>query len=92
MKGTYYKQIDANKMRQRQVWRVLTLRRIDALNENGDGFLGKYKDILALEFRGRNHYTVLTRDGEVIARGIVEINKMLDFLEMIKKYKENLKL
>ena len=84
MKDAYYKKIDANKLRQRQVWRVLTLRRIDALNENGDGFLGKYKDVYDLEYRGRNHYTVLTRDGEVIARGIIEINKMLDFLEMLK--------
>ena len=85
MSGEALKKIDQNRLRQRQVWRVLTLRRIDALNETGDGFLGVYKDVYALEFRGRNHYSVLTRDGEVIARGIIEINKMLDFLEMIQR-------
>lgn len=85
MSGEALKKIDQNRLRQRQVWRVLTLRRIEALNENGDGFLGKYKDVYDLEFRGRNHYSVLTRDGEVIARGIIEINKMLDFLETIKR-------
>ena len=85
MKGKYYKQIDANKMRQRQVWRVLTLRRIDTLNENGDGFLGKYKDVYGLGYRGKNHYVVLLRDDEVIARGIAQINATLDLIEGFKK-------
>ena len=46
MKGKYYKQIDANKMRQRQIWQVLTLRRIDKLNE--DILLGTAKEVYNL--------------------------------------------
>ena len=83
MSGEALKKIDQNRLRQKQVWRVLTLRRIDTLNE--DILLGTSKVVYDLEFRGRNHYSVLTRDGEVIARGIIEINKMLDFLEMIRR-------
>ena len=83
MKGKYYKQIDANKMRQRQVWQVLTLRRIDKLNE--DILLGTAKEVYDLGYRGKNHCVVLLRDDEVIARGITQINALLDLIEGFKK-------
>ena len=83
MKSEALKQIDQNKLRHRQVWQVLTLRRIETLNE--DIILGTSKDVYALEFRGRNHYVVLTKNDSVIARGIIEINKMLDFIERLKR-------
>ena len=83
MKGAYYKKIDANKLRQRQVWQVLTLRRIDQLNEGV--LLGTSKDIYELGYRGRNHSIVLLCKGVVVARGIMQINNYLDLVEVFKK-------
>ena len=83
MKGAYYKKIDANKLRQRQVWEVLTRRRIDKLNEGI--LLGTSKDIYELGYRGRNHSIVLLCNDSVVARGIMQINSHLDLIEGFKK-------
>ena len=61
------------------IWYKNTLTAIQKLNELLDsGLLGK--NFYALEYRGKNHRLVLTKDGDTIARGIYQIEETLRHL------------
>ena len=70
-----------------QVWYKNTLAAIQKINELTDSELTG-KDFYSLEFRGKNHRLVLTRDGHTIAKGIYQIQETIRHLYLYYKFVE----
>lgn len=60
-------------------WRINILAAIDYLNSLSKSDLTG-ENVFALEYRGKNHKIVLTHDGNVVARGIIAIERNIGFL------------
>ena len=82
-KGSYYKTMDANRRVHFQAWKEITNKRINHLNT-----ITGEKHCYCLAYRGRNHSIVLLDSSTSIARGMININQVLDLLE--RRYKDEL--
>ena len=82
-RGSYYKNIDANRRKNFQAWLVVTNNRINRLNLiTGDYYC------YCLAYRGRNHRIVLQECSKTIASGMINISAALSLLE--KRYEHEL--
>ena len=67
-----------------QAWYKNTIASIEYINRLTDSELTG-KDFYSLEFRGKNHRLVLTRDGYTIAKGIYQIQESIRQLYLYYK-------
>lgn len=68
-------------------WHKNTIASIQYINKLTDSELTG-KDFYALEYRGKNHRLVLTKDGDTIAKGIYQIEKAIRHLYLYYTFVE----
>lgn len=70
-----------------QAWYKNTIAAIQLINNLTDSELTG-KDFYSLEFRGKNHRLVLTKDGNTIAKGIYQIQEAIRHLYLYYNFVE----